>query len=279
MRAYSGILLAMFLAGCSVKPPARETAVLEKPRPTVAREPVATATVPKTPAAPFKPPAVVVGEIAGIRFEGVAFDVRSHRLRVADQAGGPGTRWADAEAAMCDFGGVAALNAGFFTPEGAPLGKVVAAGHGLGAWNRTSSLGSGVWLESVAGELAIRRHEAVADPGTALELVQAGPLLVERGRAVTGLDGTKSSVRSLILWNGGSRWWMGRASACTLAELGAALAGGSPSEWAVDMGLNLDGGRSSDLAVSPAVGGGPLVRRAPWNRTVRNFLVLVGRVR
>jgi hypothetical protein len=268
----------MFLTGCGVKSPARETAVLEKPRATAGRGPVAMVTVPKTPLAPFKAPVVMSREISGIRFEGVAFDARSHRLRMADQAGGPGTRWADAEAAMRDCGGLAALNAGFFTPEGDPLGKVVTAGHGVGAWNRTSSLGSGVWLESAAGEMAIRRREAVTEPGTALELVQAGPLLIERGRAVSGLDGTKSSVRSLVLWDGGSRWWMGRASACTLAELGTALAGGSPSGWPVAMGLNLDGGRSGDLAVSPSVGGGPLVRRAPWNRAVRNFLVLVGRV-
>lgn len=79
----------------------------------------------------------------------------------------------------------------------------------------------------------------------------------------------------LWLWDGATRWWLGRSEACTLAELGRALADGSPAAWPVRFALNLDGGRSSDLAVAPTVAGGPLVRRAIWNRPVRNFLVLV----
>ena len=221
-------------------------------------------------------PEVVARELAGIRFEGVAFDSRTHRLRVADQAGGPGSRWADAEGAARDFGGLAAVNAGFFTPEGAPLGKVVADGNEAGSWNRSTSLGGGVWLEDRAGAMSIRRRERATAEGVR-ELLQSGPVLVEHGRAVDGLDATKASVRSMVLWDGGTRWWLGRSGGCSLAELGAALAAESPAGWPVAMALNLDGGRSCDLAVSAGVSGGPLVRRALWNRPVRNFLVLVPR--
>ena len=99
---------------------------------------------PVAPTAPA-PPLVTVREISGITFEGVAFDSRDHRLIVADQASGPGSRFADSAAAARAAGGIAAVNAGFFTPEGDPLGLVVSAGKISGSWNTASSLGSGAW--------------------------------------------------------------------------------------------------------------------------------------
>jgi hypothetical protein len=62
-----------------------------------------------------------------------------------------------------------------------------------------------------------------------------------------------------------------------LADLGNALAAGNPAGWPIVDALNLDGGRSSDLWASSAIAGGPLVRRTPWNRAVRNFLILIPR--
>jgi hypothetical protein len=106
------------------------------------------------------------------------------------------------------------------------------------------------------------------------ELIQAGPMLVADGQAVGGLESTKTSARTLLLWDGGVRWCMARTSPCTLSELAAALVLQSPAAWPVRHALNLDGGRSSDLWVSGSVRGGPLVRRPLWNRPVRNFLVL-----
>ena len=230
----------------------------------------------QTPVTSAAPPQATGREIAGIVFEGVAFDSRSHRLIVADQPAGPGSRWPDAAAAAA-YHGLAAINAGFFTPEGQPLGQVVAAGIPVGSWNRASSLGSGVWLEAANGMPGIRRRESVPATFAARELVQAGPMLVENHRPVSGLEATKSSVRSVILWDGGTRWWIGRASSCTLAALGQALVSGTPGAWPVCHALNFDGGRSADLAISAEVPGGPLTRRAPWNRPVRNFMVLLAR--
>lgn len=218
-------------------------------------------------------------EVSGITIEGVAFDSRGHRLVVADQAAGPGSGFTDAAAAGGALGGWAAVNAGFFTPEGEPLGLVVSAGKTAGAWNTASSLGSGVWHEDSSGRPAISRRERLSRAGaiTMRELIQAGPMLVENNSAVSGLDALKSSVRTFILWDGGSRWWIGRASACTLAELSRAIIAAKPAGWPVKHALNLDGGRSSDLWVSEKIPGGPVVRRAPWNRPVRNFLVLLPR--
>lgn len=232
---------------------------------------------PQRPAIPVAPPQLTSCEMAGIRFEGVAFDARSHRLIVADQPAGPGTRWPDAATAASAHGGLAAINAGFFTPTGQPLGKLVAAGTPAGSWNRASSLGSGVWLESPSGTSAIFRRESVPASVAAQELVQAGPMLVENRQVVAGLEATKSSVRSVILWDGGTRWWIGHASPCTLAALARALVAGGPAAWSPRVALNLDGGRSADLCITAAIPGGPVTRRALWNKPVRNFLVLVSR--
>lgn len=255
------------------KPQAPAPAIAPAPPPSAAISPV----VPAPPSRPAQAPRVVSREISGITFEGVAFDSSSHRLAVVDQPGGPGSRYADARSAGIAVNGLAAINAGFFTPEGAPLGKLITSGKPVGSWNRASSLGSGVFLESTSGNLVIARREAVSATAPQRELLQAGPLLIENGRPVSGLDPQKSAVRVLMIWTGGSQWWIGRTSSCTLAELASALGQGSPTGGSIRHALNLDGGRSADLWVSNAVSGGPLTRRPAWNRPVRNFLVLISR--
>lgn len=281
-------LAVLIIAACAPAKPARKipaavAPVTHSPSPATAplartaeeaASPVALPAV-ETPS-PANGPRITSRDISGITFEGVSFDSRTHRLRVVDQPGGPGSRFADSASAGGAVGGIAAVNAGFFTPEGAPLGLVVSSGKVSGSWNG-SSLGSGVWYENPSGGTGISRREKLGRSGAASmrECLQAGPLLVENGRPVGGLDPGKASIRMMILWDGGSRWWIGRASTSSLAELARALASGGPAGWPVRHALNLDGGRSSDLWISEAVSGGPVVRRAPWNRPVRNFLVLV----
>jgi hypothetical protein len=282
MRCLSCVLVCCGLAGCL---PLRSVAPVSDP----AVPPAQAAAVPKAvvaitspdlqPATAICAPQVTSCKVAGIMLEGVAFDSRRYRLSVADQPGGPGSRWPDATAAALAHHALAAVNAGFFTPQGMPLGRVVVAGVPVGTWNHASSIGSGVWLEAANGMPAIMRREAVPVAMAARELIQAGPMLVENHHPVAGLETTKSSVRSLLMWDGGTRWWLGRAAPCTLAALGQALASGTPAGWPVAHALNLDGGRSSDLAIGAAVTGGPLTRRAPWNVPVRNFLVLAPRGR
>lgn len=218
-------------------------------------------------------------EVSGIVFEGVAFDARSHRLALVDQTAGPGSEHPDAKSAAIARGGIAAVNAGFFTPEGDPLGWVIEDGKRTGNWNSASSLGSGLWHQGQDGRAAISRRETLGREGAAAmwDLLQAGPMLVENAHAVSGLESSKSSVRTVIAWDGGNRWWIGRTSPCTLASMALRLSQAGPAGWRVRHALNLDGGRSADLWVSGSVSGGPLLRRTAWNRPVRNFLVLVSR--
>lgn len=266
------VLPLILFASCASPPPARPVTETVKP---VIVSPAPPAII--TPSLPVSPLRVVSREIDGIQFYGVEFDSRSHRLAVVDQADGPGSLFPDASSAARSKNAVAAVNAGFFTPEGKPLGLVISAGKSAGAWNPASSLGSGIWFQNSAGEMEITRREKLGRTAASAtrELIQAGPLLVENGREISGLEATKSSVRIVILSDGGNRWWLGRLSPCTLAAASSVLARHQPIGWKISQALNLDGGRSADLWISSAVPGGPLERRSPWNRPVRNFLLLL----
>ena len=70
-------------------------------------------------------------------------------------------------------------------------------------------------------------------------------------------------------------WAFGVAEGATLAGLGSALAAQPLSDMNITTALNLDGGRSSDLWVSPMVPGGNLSTRKLWNNPVRNYLLLL----
>lgn len=215
--------------------------------------------------------------IAGIAFDGVAFDSRSHQLRVADQAGGPGSQWTDSSAAAQAMRGIAAINAGFFTPQGAPLGLVRSRNQTRGEWNGASSLGSGVWWDNGKQSALSKRNTLGPAAARRLpELLQAGPWLVSQGKSVGGLDAEKSTARSIVAWDGGTRWWIARSSACSLRQLSQALTGAHIHDWRIKEALNLDGGSSSEIWFSHALGGPQLVRPF-WNKPVRNFLVLVPR--
>ena len=272
MRFPAFAVLCLLIVGCY--PAKRGNPPPERAKPIPASPPPPLVTTPLTPAVV---PRLTTRDISGITFEGVAFDSRSHRLVAVDQVAGPGSRFQDSSAAAASRRGIAAVNAGFFTPEGSPLGLVVSAGNVAGTWNTTSSLGSGVWYENAMGEMAISRREKIGSSAAASmrELIQAGPLLVENSHPISGLEAAKTSARMFILWDGGTRWWIGRTSPCTLAALASAISNGQPAGWIVRHALNLDGGRSADLWISSSVPGGPVTRRTPWNRPVRNFLVLI----
>lgn len=228
------------------------------------------------PEIPAEAPRRLLTTLGAVTIEGVSFDTRTHRLQVLDQTRGPGSVWPDSAKAGASVNALAAINAGFFTPEGAPLGLLVSSGTPAGSWNSASSLGNALWYRDAGGRSAIARRETIGQAAAKgmPDLLQAGPLLVGSGNAVSGLEATKISARSFLLWDGGSRWMMARSSPCTLLELARTLAEHQPGGWPVRYALNLDGGRSSELWISTAVNGGPSFTRPIWNNPVRNFLVL-----
>jgi len=224
-------------------------------------------------------PRFVAWSARGVFFEGVVFDARCHRLRVVDQPGGPGSQFASAAMAARSVGGIAAVNAGFFAPDGEPLGLLVSGGNPAGQWNAGSSTGTGVWHENEHGSARIVRREVLGAAAARRmpELLQSGPMLVEGGQPVRGLHGGEPRPRTLIAWDGGHLWWIGCAAPCTMPNLAAAVASGNGTGFQVRVAMNLDGGRSSELWVGDGVKGGPITRRPVWNRVVRNHLVLTSR--
>lgn len=230
---------------------------------------------PNTPSAP----SLITHQLPEFNLEGVAFDSRAHRLRAIDQAGGPGSAFIDAAHAGSSHKALAAINAGFFTPDGQPLGLVVTNGKLSGSWNSATSVGSALWHESQSGSSRIsRRSETNAATAKLMrEALQSGPMLVDHGLTVGGLESDKISARCFIAWDGSTRWFIGRTSPCSLNTLAAILASGNHCGWKILRAMNLDGGRSSDLWISSRVHGGPLTSRPPWNKPVRNFLILVPR--
>ena len=260
---------ALFFTCCTPQAPVA-------PMPAGHTETVSASKAEKTPPAPPETPArapqVVDTVISGIPITAVTFDSRSHRLTIADQPGGPGSRWADAEAAAKDLGGIAAVNGGFFTPEGKPLGLLVKGGKRISPPNNSSSLGAGIYAEE--NPPVLLRRERGSDVN---EILQSGPFLVENGRGISGLSTESSTARTILGWDDRHGWFIARTGACSLAGLAKALAGADFNGVKVRTALNLDGGRSSDLWVSSKVSGGPLSQRPFWNKPVRNFLVLIPR--
>ena len=279
------LLIVLTLGGCSSQSPRpaspspdQPLATPELPQPAPYFSDGGTAESP-LPFFPFEPPSQsplptsvqrVTSE--GIELTFVLFDARDHRLSVADKEGGPPTEWPTAEAAARSHGALAAINASFFTEEGRPLGLVIEDGRHIGRWSSQSALTSGVVAVEKGPRILRRQHWRSFSPTS--HLVQAGPFLVENDTAVDGLENQRPSARSFIVWNGRSGWAFGHTGKATLAGLALALAAQPLSQLNITTALNLDGGRSSDLWVSPLLQGGPLSTRKGWNKPVRNYLLL-----
>lgn len=223
------------------------------------------------PAVPLQTHRVQSG---GVTLTLLTFDRRSHHLAVLDNAAGPGTGATTAQSAARATEGIAAINAGFFTPEGAPLGLVIENGKPLGALNR-SSLGDGFYVhDPAAGSTALIRRRSWSTTTTPQHLLQSGPFLVERRTAVQGLSASPTRPRSFLLWDGHDGWAIGHARAASLAKLATSLAAQPVPGFTIESALNLDGGTSSDLWIASSVKGGPASTRQFWNKPVRNYLVL-----
>lgn len=265
---------ALLFASCTAPtPPDRATPVEPSGTGAAPGEASADPIAPSVPERPAQAPRLVRTTVGGIAIEAVAFDARSHRLVVVDQPSGPGSRWSDARNAGLARGGLAAVNGGFFTPDGAPLGRVVASGEIAGAVNRAGSLGSGFFVGQGDRPALVRRERFAGGD----QVLQAGPFLVEGGRSVAGLSPKTSSARTFVATDDRGGWVIARTGACSLGGLADALAGTTLAGVKVRTALNLDGGRSSELWVSSSVAGGPTFNRPLWNKPVRNFLVLESR--
>ena len=213
-----------------------------KPLPQIPKSIVAQKPLPKPTALPSENPKhplkAQTFSAQGINFSVVSFDRRDHDLIVNDQPGGPGSEYENAEEA--GRGNLAAINAGFFTPEGEPLGLVVTKGRKRGSLNRASSLGTGFFMGPKAS--LISRAQYLSSQPEPSELLQSGPRLLWSGESLTGLSDKDQRPRSFLLWDGKDHFALGYVSSASLLGLSNALKSQPISGFMIAYALNLDGG-------------------------------------
>jgi hypothetical protein len=160
-------------------------------------------------------------------------------LRVIDNPEGA----ASLAEAMAGTGLAAGVNGGFFDPAFAPIGLRILDGKLFRPLVRAKLL-TGVLLSS-PGTTQILRYGEYSPRRKAYSAVQCGPLLVDAGAPVKGLNRTRPARRTFAAV-GGDRVVLGYCSGGSLAQLAEILATTPLAEnFKVQRALNLDGGSSS----------------------------------
>lgn len=179
-----------------------------------------------------------------------AFDDRRHTLRVVDNPRGSEVTLAEA---MRREGCEAGVNGGFFHADGTPLGLMVSGGHVVHPMERARLL-SGV-LAVTAEKPFLLRYGEYRFGSRTRDGLQAGPFLVDRGAAVTGLENRKRERRTVVATDGHHRWAIMACGPVGLADLAGILAGGEAAVgFKVSRALNLDGGSSTAFWAAGAEG-------------------------
>ena len=198
----------------------------------------------------------------------VTFHGKAHAFAVMDNPEGA----FDLGSAAAKRGALAAVNGGYFHPDRTPLGLLVRQGRTIHPLERAKLL-SGLVVVTM-DRIALLRTAEFRASANVREALQAGPFLVDGGKAVAGLNDTRSAARTVVFADGAGRFGMLICKSATLAETARILAtpGLLPS-GKIARALNLDGGSSTALWVKrePA----PFYSRE-W-KGVRNYLAVVPR--
>ena len=274
------LLLIALLGSCSVTTPRARPPI--PPLPTVPRaDPLALPARAVSMITPQDPPPSPIlsalpsqshplkvnsASLNGTTFTAVTFDRRNYFLKVIDQKEGPGTEFTGAE--FAGQGSLAAINGGFFNPDGSPLGLVITDGQSRGAFNSHSFLGTGI----IDGENTILSHRKSYQKSS--ELVQSGPRLVWDQKRLIGLSKSKERPRSFVIWDGNNHFGIGHADRATLQGLANNLQAQPFEGFHIKYAINLDGGTSCDLWVSTQIPGGGFTKSSLFRKKARNYLAL-----
>jgi hypothetical protein len=191
------------------------------------------------------------------------FAPKSHVLHVIDNRDGQ----SGLAEAMTGAGCLAGTNGGYFDPNFAPLGLRMVDGKLIAPLIR-ARLMTGV-LVSSPGSTAILRVAEYSRRRNPYSALQCGPLLVDAGHAVKGLDRTRVARRTFAIV-GADRAGLGFCSEVSLAGMSQILATASLDEgFKAQRALNLDGGSSSAFWFKRAEGGAFSI---PEQKNVRDFV-------
>jgi exopolysaccharide biosynthesis protein len=139
---------------------------------------------------------------------------------------------------------VAGVNGGYFDPNFAPIGLRISDGKTVAPLKRARLI-TGVLLQSARG-LAIVRVGQLSSTQKIISAIQCGPLLVDGGGPVRGLDDSRFARRTFAAIGTQDLAALGVCSEVSLADLSEILGAAKlASEWKIQRALNLDGGSST----------------------------------
>jgi exopolysaccharide biosynthesis protein len=162
---------------------------------------------------------------------------------------------------------IAGVNGGYFDPDFLPMGLRIANGKVVRPIRRARLL-TGIFA-SGPGYMKILRINEYSPRAKISVALQCGPLLVDAGHPVKGLEHTRLARRTFAVV-GNRTWGVGVSSDVTLADAAAILATVRLGENVkVTRAMNFDGGSSTAFWFKRANG---TVISEPELKTVRDFV-------
>jgi uncharacterized protein YigE (DUF2233 family) len=214
---------------------------------------------------------VVEDSMSGDRasLELAIFSTKACRLRVVDQASEPRV---DLEDVMARGNFLAGVNGGYFDPEYRPIGLLMVDGTIIAPLQKARLL-SGV-LSASPKKIQISRVAEFSLNQKPDAAVECGPMIVDFGKSVRGLESTKAARRTFAAVSTGDKAALGFCSDVTLADLSNILAAVVISDFKIQRALNLDGGSSSAFWFKRANGSAFSISEL---KPVRDFVAIVPR--
>jgi len=197
------------------------------------------------------------------------FSMKACRLRMVDQSTEPRI---DLEEIVAKGNFLAGVNGGYFDPEYRPIGLRIVDGKIVAPLQKARLL-SGV-LSSTAKKIQISRVSEFSMNQKLDAAVECGPMIVDAGKAVRGLESTKTARRSFAVVGPGDKAAIGFCSDVTLADLSNILAVVSIPGFKIQRAINLDGGLSSAFWFKRANGSAFSIGE---QKPVRDFVTIVPR--
>lgn len=202
------------------------------------------------------------------RLTAIVFKEKAFTLRVVDSPS-PGN--AILENTLRHAGIPAGVNGGYFHPDFTPIGLVVSDGKILHPYEKAKLL-SGILGSDSQGRITIlRSSDYRRKPPAFRDAIQCGPMLVEHGKPVPGLNASRIARRTAAATGPGGSTALVYITSVSLEDAANILAlPGIFGSWTPRSALNLDGGTSSGLWADAVVS-------LPEIKRVRNFLGIVPR--
>ena len=197
------------------------------------------------------------------------FSTKACRLRMIDQSNEPRV---DLEEAMGRGNFLAAVNGGYFAPDYRPIGLLIVDGTMIAPLQKARLL-TGV-LSASAKKVQILRVAEFSLSQKPDSAVECGPMIVDLGKSVRGLESTRLARRTFGAVATGDRAALGFCSDVTLADLSNILAVAAIPDFKIQRAINLDGGSSSAFWFKRANGSAFSIAE---QKLVRDFVAVVPR--